>query len=1199
MALLLLLALAQACGAGSHGKPATVGPPDGQAPRRALTGCSGDSFRIDLLDAIGSLPDDTLDAQREQLRDWIWTVTLGRIAQRTSADEVLASVADEPLERDDALAHVLHMQVGPTRSTSTKSGGAVVLVEAADAQTVAAEVAEALDQEALHLGSTPAEAQVYQYVFQPEVARAEVCAMKPLARAEIESAARRARSATITTAAELAEFLSGGVDLLSAQCGESGLKVTGRQRPRSLPASLGVEHIAALTQARGTRYVPLDRFGFSLDMVSNRAQLKENARRLDALRAPAEIQPPDIQILLAWKRQHPGVSTEELMMSLELQREAWGRPGFSLDPLTSASFAATQLGHLIDALPDAEKLAGVLRAFGEDERAMSVVDLAQSTNEPFAQEAREALIAARGRLQKASNEDAEAILHPELPDSLGNDIAEDLLKLVWKRSSQQCARYDGPLTGTATGMTFFYTDLLAKIWLIDLDGAAPQGSIEGFESGIHQARSTASCQDEGEQNTRIWFGVREESFSRESSGAVRFAPMATRIFAKSSKPGSRQDESEATAGSRRFVRWWDDHFRQIAAWEPQYEVLNQLMKWSVVVQSAAVAEDHACLGFLDEVPVKSSHRIDAWVAETRGLKWRGPVSLLPPPRGAKATQGSRECLLLLESKPFSACGSDGRSIAGGVSAATYHTVKAKPIREARTPAHLGRLGGVVAPHAVDAGRVHFKKVLGRGGELDDVSIESQRTQVKFEANVNTASSQVGSGSSWHRSAPVKRIEKSVEVQGNGLVAQQRINGLVSQELKATDLAAGDVKLLPTRPVKLEAQKVAKRMLQDGVGLPEAAHRELGPTHEITHLRDGSVIARPRPGSRGGMDSIVMESGGGNRGPPSARARASLEVGVPDGAPHRPGSAVASRTPIIRVTILKRGSEGELIAARGGKLLQAGDPTVVEVRSKLQGNDDDGAMQTFARRPTPDAAQALLDHALEAGDMTRVGRVVKHVIQVRPPPSQLRAHREAISVARARHVREGGDPRPLDRFAMMLMFSESKQLTAGRAEVLVRAASDGEIATYAPPSYPRGAQLPPPVHPPGKLLLPEEQYVTRVVQGAATRELPATLDVGGTEYQMRASGKDVPLSYAEVGSPYRLLAGLGLPIAYITRCSDLIPELPPCHERPSPEERQRYQEAIACDRDGDRAFTTPEERECLDDLRRKARKPAQAPAQSAP
>ncbi|MDI1479253.1 hypothetical protein [Polyangium sp. y55x31] len=1192
--LLALFVLTQACGAPGAGKPARVGPGAAVAKVRVteLSGCSGDRFRIDLLDAIGKLPHDTLDAQREQLRDWVFTVTLGRMAARTGADEVLSGVADAPLVRDDALAHVLHTQSGPTRSTSTKSGGAVVLVEAADAETMAAEVAEAVDQEALHLGSIPAETQVYQYVFQPEVARADVCAMKPISRAELESAAHRHRKATITTAADLERFLAGGADLLAAQCTDAGLEVTGRQRPRTTRTPITVEHIAALAQARGTRYIPLERFGFSLDRVSNRAQLDANAREIESLRAPLEIQPPDIQILHAWKRQNPGVSMQELMMSLQFQEKSLGRPGFSLDPHTSASFAGKVLDDIIEVLPDVQKVAAILRGLDEEERAESLLDLASSTNEPFALEAKEALIAARKKLQKATAEEAEAILSAKLPTSRGNALAQDLMQVVRRKSTQQCSRYDGPLFGTATGMTFFYTDLLAKLWLIDWNGAAPESVIEGFQSAIHEAPSTTFCDDTGGKNTRIWFGVREESFTRETSGAVRFAPMATRIFARSSNLGARHEEFEATVESKRFVQWWDDHFPEIASWEPQYEVLNQLMKWSVVVQNAAVAGKHACLAPLDTTPVRADHRIDKWVAETSELRWRGPVSLLPPPKGVAKRSDDRECMLLFESRRFSACGNDTRTIAGGVSAATMQMVQGKRTRVTTTPAQFGRLGAEVAPIDAGPGRVRFESVRGSGGQLQNVSVESLPAKTRFTAEIATDVSQVGMTSSWDPRTPIKHIDKSVEIQGKKAVATERKNGLLSAELRTSDLTAADIEVTLTPgtvlEVKAKAQKVTERMSADGVALVDAAVG-LMLADTITHLDDGSIVWRIEIG--GSKKWVLMESGGGNRGPPARGVEARFSTGVPDGAPHRPGSPEASRGPVAQVSILDDAAGAALVKERKGKPVEAYDPTLATVKDKLASQDVDGAMKALDQNPSSKARAYVLDHAIGAGNDAIIGRVVDQAIRKGASPAELSAHGEKLQKESVIRARSGQDASVLEQQVMKLAIAEARLRTPGPAEASLRGAAKGDAAVYVPASYPVMAELPPAVHPLKKVVLPEEAYVTRAIEHAAPQRLPAEIEVGGTKYKQTAPGKDRAFDYGAVGSPFRLLFGVRRPVRVVLRCDDRDPTFVPCHERPSPEQVQRYEEAMKCDQDGDRRLTTAPERDCLDGQRK--RKDAEA------
>src|SRR5262245_29389419 len=93
---------------------ATLDDAPATAPGK-MPACQGEGFEVDLLDALAALPDDTLEAQREQVRDWIWNVTLARVAQNSTVDDAFSGVADEPLFRDDAMGHVLTFPTGTAR----------------------------------------------------------------------------------------------------------------------------------------------------------------------------------------------------------------------------------------------------------------------------------------------------------------------------------------------------------------------------------------------------------------------------------------------------------------------------------------------------------------------------------------------------------------------------------------------------------------------------------------------------------------------------------------------------------------------------------------------------------------------------------------------------------------------------------------------------------------------------------------------------------------------------------------------------------------------------------------------------------------------------------------------------------------------------------------------------------------------------
>lgn len=183
--------------------------------------------------------------------------------------------------------------------------------------------------------------------------------------------------------------------------------------------------------------------------------------------------------------------------------------------------------------------------------------------------------------------------------------------------------------------------------------------------------------------------------------------------------------------------------------------------------------------------------------------------------------------------------------------------------------------------------------------------------------------------------------------------------------------------------------------------------------------------------------------------------------------------------------------------------------------------------------------------------------------------------------------------------MRLAIAERRLQTPGRSESLLEGSAKAEPAIYAPPSYPASAELPPAIHPPGKVVLPDDQFVSRVVDEVSSGARPERLEVNGVKYERRASGKDVALDYGAVGSPFRLLLGARRPIRVVMRCSDQDPALAPCHERSSPEARERYKEAMKCDLDGDRRLTASQELDCLDAQQKRKAAEKLVPAKNAP
>ncbi len=1209
MFLLILVMLAGACSSRSAQGPQPIGTLVEKAPLLTHFECKEKEIRIDLLDAIGALPDDTLEAQREQLRDWVWTVILGKLAGQSSVDDVFEGVVDQPIDRDDALAHVLTMPVGPARAAAMKSGDVVVMVEGASEPVMAAVAAEAIDQEALYLGVMPRRAMVFRYDIDRESAQARVCGVGRIERTTLESNTHGFRKEHIKSVTDLERFLSGGVDLLSAECTESGLAVTGRTRPRSARAGVTAEHVAAIARTPGKRYIPPERFGKSTATLSGEqhANIKKIASELDDLyehqpqsKAAIDAAPPEVReafrALMVWKRDSPRVPSADMVLSYQLQRDFSKRPGFSLDPTTPTAAAVRALDEAIAALSSPDSLAGLLRSYGYEKESSNIVARAREGGATLLAKVRDALRRSRELILSSKESVIEGILLGSGPArSPDEEIASSLKQYIYKRASHQCARYDGPLAGTVTGMTLFYTDLLAKLWALDWQGVAPEDSIEGFLSIIHQTGSTAACGEEELPNTRIWFGVREDNYTRSTS-SVRFAPIATRIFAKGSKPGGGEGEVEPGTGSLQFIRWWDRHYAAVADWEPQYETLNQIMKWSVVAQNAAIADKTSCLTFLDAIEPSSDQRFDRWAKSTSELRWHGPVQIKP--EASKLT----ECIPLLTSRKFHRCGYAGE-LSGGVGAATWEQVAAKPLRVATTPHGLGRLGIEAKPTSVSPGRVEFGKLNRSGGELSSATIEGRPGLVKFRAEVSTNVSQRGSIAIWNGDTPVRQVERTVEVGAKDLVAKQRKNDLLTSELRAYDIHQSSVRLDVKSGVKEEAQRIARHIAYSDGSLEDAATL-VSSSHEVYVLSDGSLAVRfAEDGGKGYY--AVMRSGGGNRGPPGEIA--GFVVGAADGGPHRGGGSLSSRNIRVRVSIVPEGLGKQYVSERSGKLVTSQRETLAAIDAKLKNSDVEGARRAFEAQPTPEAGARVLRYAIERGDNPTIDHMINRAIKHNASVTEVRALRGEVARARALRRRANQDTVKLDNIDLKLAICERRLVMEGFREERILAAAAGDMTWYAPVDYPTDAGLPPSVHPYNKPPPPDRRYVSRLIEESYTFGDPARIDLGDMSFERRHKGssKGGSSGAGAQGSPYRLIAaagagGVGLVIVLACQDDDEgqdtkrkdeakkdeakkdgLARLPPCREQMSKEEREDMRRAVAaCDKDGDGAISSQAEAVCV-------------------
>jgi hypothetical protein len=1194
--LLLVVLLAQACARGTPAEAPSASYVAGQAdaqpaesdlelPAR-LPRCVGDEFTVDFLSAATALNDDTLEEQREQLRDWMWNVTLGRLAKGSSVADVFSGISDEPLWRDDSVAHALRLPSGPTRATTTKAGEVVVLVEASEPGALNASVLEAIDEQALALGRTPSRARVYGFELQPSKAIARVCQVAEYSAQALESKDQGFRRATVRSVAELNGFLAEGVDLLSAACKPQGLEISARTRSRNRAAQFTSEHVAALAQKLNKEYVPPSRFGKSFatlapDWRTRTSEITSTLQTALLTRRPSELRlsligslKPDVAAfylrVLDWREANPRVSLTDLVLSAQLQEMFDGKPGFSLDPRFSSAKVSQRLGELLAALPDVQAVKRTLAGWGTAKQVIELYTSTPSTLVP----ARESLKQAQLALQSTSEPLEDAIYRLEAKLAAYDSTAASLLREVGFQSAEQCSRYDGPLAGTEAGMTFFYTDLSAKFFARDFGRKSPEGEVAGFQSIVNYAASTAACEEPARPSTRIWFGLRDEGYKRESDGAVRFAPTSTRLFAMGSTPGSGEGEAEPNATYRRFIRWWDTNYHAMSSWDPQYEALNQLMKWSVVTQQARLENNDSCLGFLKNAPFRTDHSLSTWAAAKPNLRWHGAIAQIKP------TQGGAECLPLLRSDSFLICGRTNR-IEGGVSAGSLEQVRAKPLRDKSSMPWLERLAVDNKPAKVNADGVRFDRLVrSGGGELRDVELLGRGPKLTFRAKIDPKAGQVGRDSITSPQWPLTRVEKVVEQDASGLHVTQQDNGLLRGGLSAFGLEKNAVRieLVPgaVQRAKAAGQRVAAKMAKDGAQLADAA-KTLAGSQKVFQLADGRVAVEFVDGKASGAYA-VMSSGGGNRGPP---AQVAFFVGSRDGGRLDAGAGRQPYASPLEVRVLGKAEGERFLAEQQAKLV-----TVNDTKSQ-------DAVNNFGK-------------AVSEGDFDQARRILKDAL---PTLSTDRLSDLSGTVERAHALAaRRGDTAAADRLAMSIAIEVRRR---GAVEV-----GEADLVTglptriLAPSTFPAEASLPPPIHPRGTSLKPNERYVSRLV------EMPPGLsresmfeDASGQRLRVQPARPTGRRPGERVGSAMRI-TGPRRFSAVVLNCEDNAQgRLPRCTE-PAPaseilittmligdtcldEESDETNEACRreakrCDRDGDSTLLKDEEIACLKAVRKKFR-----------
>ncbi|KUO42292.1 MAG: hypothetical protein APU95_04595 [Hadesarchaea archaeon YNP_N21] len=250
------------------------------------------------------------------------------------------------------------------------------------------------------------------------------------------------------------------------------------------------------------------------------------------------------------------------------------------------------------------------------------------------------------------------------------DLYKDLTDEVWPFVNIQCPRYMGNIQGTKVAMTMYYCDLLGKLWAMGY--GTP--NVIGMDSipeipvaSVHWEEIWTFPQ------ARLWFEPNGEAVGRRDS-SLYFDPVVTRLFAASSDPENPGEEVDPTVEKAQFIGWWNGHWPEIMSYEPQYWILNQIHKWSVLIAWLIQNKAEKTLNFLWDVPIKRDWTFKTWF---NTLKDQLSSQLDLP---FVCLDGwCEECLSLIRSEPKSKWGWSEAWLEGGVS--TWARTKPVPQEE--------------------------------------------------------------------------------------------------------------------------------------------------------------------------------------------------------------------------------------------------------------------------------------------------------------------------------------------------------------------------------------------------------------------------------------------------------------------------------------------------------------------------------------
>lgn len=631
--------------------------------------------------------------QSDQLRDWLLvTVVTGK---GLSAKDINQSVYDLPTVRYDYMSPVANFEYGSTRSVYIGNDTIVALVPKTASQAERMDnLVHIGDRHRKDQGKQPKIIEVYEYEISPDKNTALITRREEINAAKIFSSDYGYYEITINSQDDLQSFLNQVDDITFAQVNGSSLQVGGRKIYSRKYQGIRVEDVAALWQSD-------KKIESSLEEFKQRWEAK--LRYL-----PPSEREQAFQEALKERQQLKLVSGS----------------GFSLDPAY-----------------DYPSLQKIFQQFKPDFQSLATGNDAVITEEDI-QKAEQGI----SKAEKGLTENGEVpylVLLDKLSKSKDQKVKlwSTYAAQVGEVSRFQAARYDGELQGTEVGMVLFYTDLLAKLWALNYLNNTPNQIIPNFDPLTRIKVSSIYKQEiEKLSSTRLWFGSQDKGFQVVNEGnSLLFARNATRIYAASSDPINPGVETIAAANTNAFLSWWNDHYEEVARYEPQYERLNQIMKWSLVINWLNQSKQGDLLSFLQDVSVKRDNWFPNWAkAQSGNLKFQQWQQVDFFQKGYKGTR--TEALPSLASEPFKSFGKS-KYFRGGVSLPNIKTFEERIALPSNTKLSKSLIRSNIdyKTVTVEQGVVQFKTIDGITYKTKPLSenlsetIAQAKTETKFRS----------------------------------------------------------------------------------------------------------------------------------------------------------------------------------------------------------------------------------------------------------------------------------------------------------------------------------------------------------------------------------------------------------------------------------------------------------------------------------